>query len=373
MRLKAFDSLLFLTMKLIKAFDKRENGLKYFDPEKVKNILVVSSTAIGDTLLSIPAISAVRERYPEAKILAHLNIRNIELFDNNPDIDGIIPYYGGYRKFFKTIMEFCRHKFDLALIFHGNEPQATPMAYLSGARFIIKLPNTSEFRFLLSNKDEFPQWDTLNGIEKRLVTARLAGCSTDNGKMELLLQDNNEPVDRFLKENNIDSNDILIGFQTGASTVSRMWFADRFIELGRRIVNENRGIKIVLTGSLQENKYCRMIAEGIGDNALVSAGRIALKHMPSLLGKLRLLVTGDTGTMHMAIAVGTPVVALFAVADSRTSGPLYEKERHRVIQKWKTCDPCVGKNCKYQKCMENISVDEVYSSAIELLKKETAA
>src|SRR5208282_1086652 len=132
MRIHPLDGLLYLSMKVMKSLDKRQTGLEHFNPESVKNILVVSSTAIGDTLLSTPAIRAVRERYPDAAIIAHLNASNAELFKNNPDINGIIPYYGGYKRFFRTILELRRHNFDLALIFHGNGPQAIPMAYLSG-------------------------------------------------------------------------------------------------------------------------------------------------------------------------------------------------------------------------------------------------
>jgi len=95
MRINPIDVLLFLQLKFLKFFDGRQTDLKYFAPEAVKNILVVSSTAIGDTLLSTPAIRAVRERYPRAKIAAHFNIKNMELFENNPHIDEIIPYYGG--------------------------------------------------------------------------------------------------------------------------------------------------------------------------------------------------------------------------------------------------------------------------------------
>ncbi|GER93559.1 glycosyltransferase family 9 protein [hot springs metagenome] len=364
MRLHPADTILYLTMRILKFFDKRQTDIKYFNPDEVKNILVVSSTAIGDTLLSTPAIKAVRERYPNAKIIAHFNVKNMELFENNPHIDGIIPYYGGYKKFFKTIREFRKHKFDLALIFHGNEPQATPMAYLSGARFIVKLPNTNEYRFLLSNKNSVLRWeDFTHGVEQRLRVAEIAGCKISDKRMTLPLSEEGDAmVDKFLKENSVTEKDILIGFQVGASTISRMWFPDRFVELGKKLIDSNSAVKIVITGSPQEYNYCKGIADDIGEKAFVSAGKIPLKYMPSLIRRFRVLVSGDTGIMHMAIAVGTPVVALFAVANAKRSGPYYDMERHVVIQKERTCSPCDGKACRYQRCMESISVEEADKS-----------
>ena len=372
MRIHPVDGLLYLTMRALKSLDMRETGLEHLDPDTIKNILVVSSTAIGDTLLSTPAIKAVRERYPKARITAHFNKKNMELFENNPDIDGIIPYYGGYRKFFKTIMEFRRHRFDLALVLHGNEPQATPMAYLSGARFIIKLPNTNEYGFLLSNNKEVLRGDDrCHGIEQRLKITELAGCNISGKKMVLpVLKEGDLFIEKFLKERGIKDTDVVIGFQAGASTVSRMWFAERFVELGRRLIKSHPDLQIIITGSLEEYDHCKGIADAIGEKAVVSAGQIPLKYLPSLVRRMRLLVTGDTGTMHVSVAAGTPVVALFAVSDSETSGPLYDNEKHMVIQKWKTCDPCSGKNCAYQKCMENISIDEVFEAVDMKLKNE---
>ncbi|MDA8338474.1 MAG: glycosyltransferase family 9 protein [Nitrospiraceae bacterium] len=375
MRINPIDGLLFLSMRLLKSIDRRQTDLKYFDPDKVKNILVVSSTAIGDTLLSTPAIRAVRERYPHAKIIAHFNIKNMELFENNPYVDGIIPYYGRYKNFFRTIGKLRKYKFDLALIFHGNEPQATPMAYLSGARFIVKLPNTSEYRFLLSNKNQVLRWeDFSHGVEQRLRVTEMAGCKISDKRMTLPLSGEGDAiVDKFLKENSIGESNILIGFQVGASTVSRMWFADRFVELGKRLVDSNTKIRIIITGSPQEYNYCKGIADDIGEKAIVSAGKIPLKYIPSVVRRFKTLVTGDTGIMHMAIAVGTPVVALFAVADAKKSGPYYDLGKHVVIQKERTCEPCEGKACEYQKCMEHISVDEVYDTMKTRIQNGTSS
>ncbi|MBI1921523.1 MAG: glycosyltransferase family 9 protein [Geobacter sp.] len=373
MRFRPADTLLFLSMKLLKSLDRRESELKHLDPDKVRSILVVSSTAIGDTLLSTPAIRAVRERYPQAKIIAHFNARNMELFADNPHIDGIIPYHGGYRKFFRTIREFRKHRFDLALIFHGNEPQATPMAYLSGARFIVKLPNKSEFAFLLSNRDDEYGWeDFAHGVDQRLKVAELAGCTIGDRRMVLPLHGEGEAaVDAFFTEKHILPGQTVIGFQPGASTASRMWFPGRFVELGKALVKKYPELRIVITGSPDEYTLCSSIAEGIGHAAAVAAGKLPLRYVPNLLKRFERLVTGDTGIMHMAIAVDTPVLALFAVADPRKSGPYYDLDRHVVLKKPRTCDPCLSKKCAYQQCMEQISVEEVMNTLAGTLGKQS--
>ena len=295
----------------------------------------------------------------------------MELFKNNPHIDGTIPYYGGYKRFFKTVREFRRNRFDVALILHGNEPQATPMAYLSGANFVVKLPNTSKYGFLLSNTTshlQLPTSEFVHGIEQRLKVAALIGCSNKDKRMVLSVdRDDEDAVSGFLKSEDIKDDDILIGFQVGASTVSRMWFAERFVELGKRLITAYPTTKIVITGSSGEKKYCEQIDREIGGRVIVSASKLPLRQISALVKRFKVLVTGDTGIMHVAIAVGTPVVALYAVADWRRTGPYYDLERHRVIQKWKTCDPCISKKCEYQKCMENISVDEAYNAVNDIV------
>ncbi len=357
-------------MRFLKAFDRRKTHIRGLRPEAIRNILVVSSTAIGDTLLSTPAIRAVRKSYPKAHIIAFFNAASAEMFENNPNIDGVVRYHGGYRGFFKTVRELRGYAFGLALILHGNEPQATPMCYLSGAQFIVKLPNTSPFAFLLSNRDNPVDWKGLgHGVEVRLKTAMLAGCKADGLKMELFTARNDEAAaNGFLSEAGVEEGDILVGFQPGASTLSRQWFPERFIELGKRLMKDSSRVKIILTGSPAERRVCEEIAEGIGGHEIVAAGRLPLKQVPPLIKRFNAFVTGDTGPMHIAFAVGTPVVALFAVSDPMMSGPLCDAHRHRVIKKPRTCDPCVSKKCAYQKCMEAITVDEVYMAVKDVME-----
>ncbi|MBI5885249.1 MAG: glycosyltransferase family 9 protein [Deltaproteobacteria bacterium] len=369
--MRPLDTLLYIYMRARKALDTRKTSIEDLPASGIRNVLIVSSTALGDTLLSTPAIRAIRKRYPRSHIVALFNKDNMELFENNPWIDKAVPYYGGYKRFFATARALKAAKPDVAFILHGNEPQATPLCYLSGARFIFKLPNTSRFNFLLSNRTPLAGWEELgHGIEARLKCAALAGCPTRDVRMELFVDKaDTEATEAFLQMNGLGKDDLAIGFQPGASTVSRQWFPDRFIELGRRITASRPQARIILTGSQDEAALCEEIARGIGANALVTAGRLPLKQLPPLIRRLQCLVTGDTGPMHVAITAGTPVVALYAVADPGRTGPLYDRERHIVIQKPRTCEPCLSKKCKYQQCMEAITVDEVEAAVKTIINR----
>ncbi len=376
MKLRPMESILYYALRFLKGRDRRERGLSAIKPGSIKNILIISSTAIGDTLMSTPAMRAVRKGFPEARIIALFNKDNMELFANNPNIDGAMPYYGGWKKFISTVTELRKYSFDAALILHGNEPQATPLAYLTGARFIVKLPNVSRFSFLLSNESPELRWAELgHGIEARLRTAALLGCKADGLQMDLPLDKGyDESIGAFMRREGLegDAGEVLIGINPGASTLSRQWFPERFTGLAQRLMEKTPNLKIILTGSPDEVGLCCKIADGISKShgVIVAAGRLSLPESAALIGRFNAFITGDTGPMHIAYALKTPVVALYAVSEPEKTGPLTKRELHRIIKKPQTCQPCISKKCAYQKCMEQISVDEVFCAVMDILKEQ---
>jgi len=365
-RLHPLDGLLYLAVRTIKSLDRRDTELKAFNPGGIRNILVVSTTAIGDTLLSTPAINAVRRRYPHARIIAHFNVKNMELFENNQDIDGIIPYYGGYRRFFRTILEMRRFGFDLVLILHGNEPQTTPMAYLSGARFIFKTPVPEKNGFLLSNRGEGDRHKDRHAIDARLRTVSYADCREFSRAMVLKVErEDINHLEDFLKGTGMLDGRIIIGFQPGAANPYKMWPSERFIDLGRRLVSAAPDVRIIITGSRSEGKLCGYIADKIGKEAVSVAGKVSLKLLGALVSRLDLLVTNDTGTMHMAVVLKTKTVSLFCPTDPLGVGPVQDRHLHRIIHKRRPCSPCITKRCREPFCMNRIEVKEVFEAVTE--------
>ena len=367
------EAILRKALRFIHARDRRKPDEKRIGTRAIKRILAISCTAIGDTLLSTPALRSLRLAYPHAHIALLLNQNYVSLFSNNPDIDEIVPYAGGYKRFFRLAWALRQQRFDIALILHGNEPQATPLAYLSGAEFRFKLPNDNDFCFLLSNAEPILHWDDFtHGIDQRLAVAALAGGIPTERKMTLSVSP--AASDTFaarLASKSISPSVTLIGLQTGASTISRRWPLERFAELGKRLLNRAPDCHIVLTGSPAERGLNDNISRLIHSPRIWNAaGELSLSELPALMQRVRLLVTGDTGPMHMAIAVGTPVVAFFAVSNWKRPGPAYDFDKHTVIQKWRTCNPCQSKRCPYAEplCMDNISIEEVELAVTNILE-----
>ena len=365
-------TLLRFCLLLLKRLDSRQPNLAEIGTKSIKSILVISNTAMGDTLLSTPAMSSIRKAYPSARISILIHRAYQSLFSQHPDIDDWIFYAGGYRYFFSLVLQLRRRHFDLVAILHSNEPQATPMAYLSGARFIFKLPNDNAFRFLLTNNEPVQRWEHFaHGIDQRLAVAALAGAPAVTRRMSVPLDGQaKRDLGAWLSNQGVTDNQMLIAIQPGASTTSRRWQSARFRELIGRLLKSDDDLRIVVTGSSAELELAKQITKGNeSERLIIASGAIVLNWLPHLLQRCRLLITGDTGTMHLAIAVGTPVLALFAVSDHRRSGPTYDLEKHRVIQKWRTCDPCLSKRCPFPEpiCMENISVDEVFCAARDMI------
>jgi ADP-heptose:LPS heptosyltransferase len=380
MRLRLREPLLYRWLRLKRSLDQRPRPASELGTPAIRRILAISCTALGDTLMTTPALRALRQTYPQAHIALLVHPSLVALFTGLPEVDELIPYDGKWRGFGRTARLLKRQAYDLAAILHGNEPQATPLAYLSGARHIFKLPNNNRWNFLLSNREPVLGWDDLgHGIDQRLAVAKLAGASGEASRRMSVPPHaaGTAAVDKALAERGWQDANI-VAFQPGASTMSRRWPRSRFVAAAQQLVQAHPALRFVVTGSPAEAALCQEVAAGIeaaaplagGTRAWASAGQLPLIALPALLQRASLLVTGDTGPMHLAVTVETPVVALFAVSDPARSGP-GDDEKNIVIRKWRTCDPCYSKNCPYAEpiCMDNIAVDEVVAAVDRILQR----
>lgn len=369
MRLNLRESALYQLTRWLLSYDRRARDFEHYQPDEVRRVLLVSSSALGDTVLSTAAMAAMRSRFPRAHISALIHRDYLPLFTSSPDLDEVIPFHGGYRHFLRTVLRLRRNAPDLALVLHGNEPQATATCYLAGARFIFKLPNTSRFAFLLSNREPRLGWGDLgHGLNGRLRTAALAGAKVSGARMHLAIpeQTSRHTVDA-LAEHGIGAEDLVIGFQVGASSRGRQWPVGHFAELGTRLHERWHGVRFLLFGAPSEVADMRALSRALTvSNVILSTDLGDIELLPALLRRCELLVTGDTGSLHVAVAVGTPTVSLFAVSDPATSGPAQDPERHLVV--FHPRSPDVSSKTDDPSHMARIGVDEVYAAVVRQLE-----
>lgn len=330
--------------------------------EPFSTVCFFSNTAVGDTLFNTPVFREFKLNYPNVKAIAILNPNNAELFKTDPNLDEILLYNGKWRGFWRILSKLKSKKIDIAFLLHSNEPQATPLAALSGAKYVFKLPNlTNSFNTYHSNPPT-PYGKSRYVVLNRLDQLKFIGINSINTGLQLYLDDDFKNVFSYLKKK---ENDIFIGFQMGASTVSRQWFVKSWAELSRLLLRD-KNIKIILTGSKIETKLGKEFEKIITSHRVINLiGKFNIRDSAKLISMFDLLISPDTGPLHIAIALNISTIGLFAAADPTNSKVNYDEEIHKIINNPKI--PHISKSDKPRKCMIDISANEVYLLAKEML------
>jgi heptosyltransferase-2 len=333
----------------------------------VKGILVKGTNWVGDTIMSFPAVNSLRRLFPQAHIYLLVMSHLAELWQANPDIDEVIPYdmpTGAGRIFAELqIARLIRDKtIDLAVVLPRSFSSAW-IVFLGGIPHRIGYKGEVRDWLLTERVDRTA--DVLNQHRMyyylRLIE-RLGRGPTPSMPSLSLNGEIEKWANNFLLRQGLRGR-LLIGFNPGATYgEAKCWPPERFVEVGKRLV-EDYGASILVFGSSRpkEKALNANIAQGIGNGCLNLSGETSLLQLASLLRQCTLLVTNDTGTMHVAAAVGTRVVAIFGPTDSRTTSPL--GEGHVVIRKEVPCSPCLKRVCpEDHRCMNLIEVEEVYNT-----------
>lgn len=328
------------------------------------SILVISNTALGDTILSTSALKSLKESFPNSKIILLVHYKLEKLFENFPYVDNLVLYQGGYKKFFSTIKEIKKYKPTLSLIFHGNGPQDIQLSVLSGCEFILKHPTTTSLKKYLSYDFKYRLHHT---IEDRVEILKLINAKKISKKLIYPLI-KNEIIDIKIDEI-LKNNKRIVGYQVGAADMYKMWPIENFINLGKNILDYDKETIIVITGIDKESVFADKIISVLGNKRIINlCGTCSINELPYLLKRLDVLITNDTGTMHLAISINTPTISLFSTTNSLLSGPYHDFNIHKVIQKDGLSVQQIPKKKRKNEKMNLITVDEVFNAYLELRK-----
>ena len=192
-------------------------------------------------------------------------------------------------------------------------------------------------------------------IERRLeITNHLTKIASD-GFLEMHLTE--QEAQPFYNEN-------YIVIHPGSKDPYKRWDKRHYIAVGRWLA-EKRGRQIVVSGNKDEEALAEEVAEGI-PRAVHIAGKLPLRRFAGVIKECKMLLTNDTGPMHLAAAMNTPLVAIFCPTDPKLCGP-YKAKNALVIQSEQTCTPCLQRKCRHPFCFEQIAPEEVIEAIDKFL------
>ena len=349
--------LLKVIFNIIYFFDRNRLTHGEIKPGELKRFLLISTTAIGDTLMSTPAIRAVRQKFPDGYVAVLTDRRRIDVLNGNPYINRLITYHGKFKKVMSLIKELRKERFDIAIILHGNDPDIVPIAYLSRARYRLGWDG-SRFSFLLTHKHK-KFGESGHAIDDRLDMLKPLGIDTRDRHMVLFLSEEDRDFKRRLfSDKGILENDLVIGLHPFGSRRSKWWGIEKSAELADRLC-EKYGAKVILISGKENEAISKKIASLVRYNLILIYGS-SIKEASAVIESCSLFITTDSGPMHIAIALGKPTISLYGPSDIIETSACVSLEKHVVIQKDVPCPrPCKLKECDNPVCMDSITTDEV--------------
>lgn len=340
--------------------------------------MIRATNWIGDAVMSLPAIEALEARFPTAEIVLVAKPWVSDVYSHSDPARRIIVYdsrgeHQGMAGFSKLIGQLQSERFDAAVLFQ-NAFHAAWMAWRAGIPVRIGYARDSR-GFLLTDPIEPPPaasygHQTFYYLHLLFRAGLIARPEPPRPLTDPWLSvgaGKKNWVTGFLESSGLHGPRFLAGLFPGAAFgPAKRWFPDRFAALADRLVAA-LSADVLIFGSQTERPLAEDIARQMSHTPILVAGEITLGQSMTLMEQCGLIVTNDSGSMHVAAALGLPVVAIFGSTDARATGPLGPNAR--VIQHLVPCNPCGLRTCPIDfRCMEGMTVATVYRAALELVK-----
>lgn len=352
--------------KLIKLYNRINiDSRKKQESIALKKVLLVSNTALGDTLLSTPAIKSLRKSFPGIYIELLVNKASFDLFKDFEYVNKITIYNKSLKGLLKYSKYLKKEKFDTILFLHSNGPQDLFLALKSKVPNILKAINypskvSKEFSRFILNEPDYKNKKHI--IEHRIDLVRVFNPRIIDKKLSL-------PKKYYLK--NVSKNKVRIGIQLAAADSYKMWPLENFTELIKKLNHELIiNVEFVFFGIDKERELSNSVINSLHNISCINlCGETRIDELPKKLNDVDFLITNDTGTLHLAVALEVPTISLFSPTDSKIFGPYQDFDKHIVIQKEGGYINNKPKKERTQEAMELIKVDEVFDKVLLQLKR----
>lgn len=330
-----------------------------------RKILIIKPSSLGDVVHSLPFLNAVRHCFPESEIHWVIAKGLEDLLEGNPMVGRLIAINKDLwkkisraadtaRDVKRLFGEIRKERYDLAIDLQGLLRSGL-ITMASGAPVRLGFAEAREgSRFFYT--DRVKGGRDLHAVDRYLKIAAAMGCESDKTVFPLPpFKNEGSWVRSFLKD--LGEYAVLV---PGARWKTKIWPAENFGKVASMIP-----MRSVVVGSSADTEFANEIVSSSRGRAVSVAGKTALTELVEIMRGARLAISNDSGPMHIAAAVGVPVIAIFGPTSPERTGP-YGKS-HFIVRSGAKCSPCFKKKCADLKCMKDVTPEEVGKKVSELL------
>ncbi|MCF8127105.1 MAG: lipopolysaccharide heptosyltransferase II [Deltaproteobacteria bacterium] len=339
---------------------------------------MVKLSAIGDVVHTLAFLDVLHRNFPQARIDWLVEEGAAGIIEGHPAIRRMIvsrrkswlrelTEERRFKKVFWEIRSFLkdlrRNRYNCVIDLQGLFKSGIMVGLASGQRK-VGMTGAREGASLFLKEPPVGVNYHQHAIDRYLQVAVYLGCKWDRWDNRIPVSESQRhAIDHFLASHGVKAGN-LVAINPMAKWKTKLWEPDFFAALADRILTEF-SCQVIFTGSKEDRPVIESILSMMKNRALNFAGETGLKELADLYGRCRVLITTDTGPMHMAAAMGCRVVALFGPTSPLRTGPY--GSRHKVITSGAECSPCFKKACDQWSCMQNITVDSVFEAVEEIL------
>ena len=355
-----------------------------------RRILMIRTDLMGDVVLSLPAVHAMRRAYPQAQIDMLVLPPNVGIIKHDPAISRIVTYdpniwrrpnafltLASYKKFLGLMRDLRSARYDLCLSLAGD--WASVFAFFSRARRRVGYRGEA-YPFFMTDPVEGKRYRVRqHEVDYIAGLARAAGGTIEGEQREpklMVSEQARAEVKELLASYGVQEGDLLIAAHAGATNgLAKRWPIPHWAKLADLLIEE-LGATVVLTGAASDAEIVAAVVSRMRKQPLNLVGKTNVPQLAALLERCALVISGDSGPLHIAGAVGTPVVAIHGPTDPGLSGPVGKEGTVLRLGIW--CSPCYDASywaeCRFFNpvCMKGIVPGEVLTAARDRLAQSKA-
>ena len=336
-----------------------------------RRILIIKPSSLGDVVHALPTLAALRQTFPHAHIAWLVKRQWAGLLERVEGLDAVWPVESGVTGWLSAIRRLRAAGFDLAVDLQGLL-RSGAMARLAGCPTRIGFANAREGSPFCYTHRVSVATTEMHAVDRYLLVAAACGASV-RGAPEFRLRP--LPADRqevavLLGRHGLPAREPWIGVSVAARWPTKRWPPEFFATTMDHLQEKGLG-RVVLIGGPDDRAAAQAVKGLLRTVPMDLTGATAPGLLPALLESAALLLTNDSGPMHVAAAMGTPVVALFGPTSPTRTGPY--GNGHRVLRSGVPCSPCFSRTCRntvYLECLKTISPDKVIEAVRDQLKRD---